>query len=66
MKKKITEHFEVKTFLFELKTNPYNDKVINDWLIENRDGIDEVEVIWDIESEFVFVSITYIKLEQEI
>ena len=66
MTKKITEHFEVKTFLFELKTNPYDDKVINDWLIKNRDEIDEVEVIWDIQSEFVFVSVTYIKLEQEI
>lgn len=51
---------QVKTFLFEIKNKPYSDDVINEWLFDHKFITEDVDIIWDIQDSYVFVTITYV------
>ena len=53
---------QIKTFLFEIKNKPYSDDIINKWLFDHKFITENIEIIWDIQDNYVFVTITYVHI----
>ena len=65
MTKKKNKYTQIKTFIFPLQkaASTYSDDIVNNWLKEKGSSIEEVDVQWFNEEDYVLVTLVFVQVD---